>query len=100
MKPVRFHSEARSELEVSVFYYDELQAGLGTSLFDEIFGAAEKLSHFPNLGARYKETNYRRLVLRNFPYSLYYRETSHFVWVVAVAHAKREPDYWIDRAVE
>jgi plasmid stabilization system protein ParE len=88
MKSVRFHSEARVELEASTLYYDELQSGLGTSLFDEIFGATEKLAAFPYLGAAYKETPFRRLVLTSFPYVLYYREGIQYLWVIAVAHAK------------
>jgi len=32
-----------------------------------------------------------------YPYSLVYLEQGDRVWIVAVMHAKRQPDYWKTR---
>jgi len=39
----------------------------------------------------------RHYLLRRFPYSIVYREMSGVVRVVAVAHGRRRPGYWINR---
>ena len=40
----------------------------------------------------------RRYVFRVYPYSLVYRLAGDEVTIVAVAHAKRKPGYWIARS--
>ena len=50
----------------------------------------------PETWPAYKE-NTRRYVFRVYPYSLIYRIVGEEITVVAVAHAKRKPGYWIDR---
>ncbi len=42
----------------------------------------------------------RRKVLQRFPYSILYTAERWRVWVVAVAHHKRKPDYWRSRVQE
>ena len=40
----------------------------------------------------------RRLIVRKFPYSIIYEMHGEEVVVLAVAHGKRKPYYWVDRA--
>ena len=37
-------------------------------------------------------------ILRRFPYKLIYSAADDGVYIIAVAHGHREPDYWVDRA--
>ena len=39
----------------------------------------------------------RRFVLRRFPFSVVYRTDDTSSLIVAVAHAKRKPGYWMSR---
>ena len=39
----------------------------------------------------------RRVVLPGFPYAIIYRIIENQVLVLAIAHAKREPTYWLPR---
>ncbi len=41
--------------------------------------------------------NTRRFLLRRFPFFVVYRVFSQRVEVVAVAHARRKPHYWLQR---
>ena len=41
--------------------------------------------------------NTRRFLLRRFPFFVVYRVYSRHVKVVAVAHARRRPHYWLQR---
>lgn len=40
----------------------------------------------------------RRLILSRFPYKLLYSVEADHIYVIAVAHQHREPNYWTDRA--
>lgn len=40
---------------------------------------------------------HRFYLMRRYPFQVIYRETSHELLIVAVAHAKRHPGYWHDR---
>jgi hypothetical protein len=41
--------------------------------------------------------NTRRFLLRRFPFFVVYRVYNGYVQVVAVAHARRRPGYWVQR---
>jgi plasmid stabilization system protein ParE len=40
----------------------------------------------------------RRWLIRRFPYSVIYREEESRIYILAVAHQRRRPEYWSDRA--
>ena len=39
----------------------------------------------------------RRYLLRRFPFFVVFREVDDLVQIVAVAHARRRPGYWLGR---
>jgi toxin ParE1/3/4 len=100
VKPVVFHSQARSELDDAVAYYEEQRHGLGLDLAAKVEQAVARIQQNPRLGSPYKRTVFRRQVVRRFPYVVFYRELDEAIWIVAVAHAKQRPDYWKRRKVE
>jgi len=59
----------------------------------QIFDVIEQ---FPESGARRRATA-RQLPVRGFPFLVVYRIRPDDVYVVAVAHAKRRPGYWMNR---
>ncbi|WP_375541580.1 type II toxin-antitoxin system RelE/ParE family toxin [Halomicronema sp. CCY15110] len=99
MKPVNLHSEAMQELDDAVAYYQEQAPGLGLDFLDEVEQALKRIQHSSNLGQPYKNTRLRRYVLRKFPFLIFYTELDTLIWVVAIAHAKRKPDYWRTRQI-
>ena len=94
MKPILFHPEASLELDDAWAYYETLRRGLGQELQDEVERAIAQLQQFPSIGAPYKDTSLRRIILQRFPYILYYRELPQALWIEAMAHASRRPMYW------
>jgi toxin ParE1/3/4 len=44
--------------------------------------------------------NLRHFVLRKFPFSIVYAVVRDLVYIVAVAHGSREPEYWQLRVQE
>jgi toxin ParE1/3/4 len=100
VKPVIIHSEAIEELDEAVAYYEDQKAGLGLDFLMEVEQALGKIQQNPNLGSVYKVTGLRRYVIQRFPFLVFYAELEECIWVVAIAHGKRRPDYWRRRQIE
>ena len=97
MKPALYHRDAAAELEEAVAYYEERNRGLGLDFLTVVNDTVLGIRQNPELGARYKNTRLRHLVVRRFPYVLFYREYDDVIWIAAVAHGRRRPDYWTRR---
>jgi toxin ParE1/3/4 len=97
MKNVVFHPLAEQELIDAATYYEEQRLGLGLEYLEEIEHAVNFLTHYPEAGSKVRGS-VRRLTLPKFPYSLLYRLLEDDqIRVLAVAHHKRRPQYWLDR---
>jgi toxin ParE1/3/4 len=99
MKPVIFHRKAIAELDHAVAYYENQRKGLGIDFLTKIDQSVNKIQQNPNLGAIYKQTELRRYIVQPFPFLIFYGDFEDFIWIVAIAHAKRRPDYWINRQI-
>ena len=58
--------------------------------------AERRIQGNPKMYSQYKDTEYRKCLVQGFPYSIFYRELEDCIWIAAVAHQKRRPDYWMD----
>jgi toxin ParE1/3/4 len=96
MKSVIFHPLAEQELLDAVSYYEEQETGLGLEYLSEVEHAVNFLVRYPEAGSKVRGS-IRRLTLPKFPYSLLYRVSEEQIRVLAVAHHKRKPQYWVDR---
>ncbi|MHC5612395.1 MAG: type II toxin-antitoxin system RelE/ParE family toxin [Nostoc sp.] len=97
MKNVIFHPLAEQELIDAVGYYEEQRPGLGLEYLGEIEHAVNFLIRYPEAGSKVRGS-LRRLILPKFPYSLLYRILEDDqIRILAVAHHKRKPQYWVDR---
>lgn len=76
-----FHPAAEAEFLESVGYYEFKVPGLGGALIEEFELPPE----------------IRRAPLYRFPLSIMYREKPDGFQVLAVAHDRRRPQYWIER---
>ncbi|MGG6268764.1 type II toxin-antitoxin system RelE/ParE family toxin [Leptolyngbya sp. AN03gr2] len=100
MKPVILHSEAIAELDSAISYYENQQVGLGLDFLVEVEQAIDKIQQNPKIAAAYKDIGLRRYRMQRFPFLIFYAEFEEYIWVVAIAHAKRRPDYWRRRQPE
>jgi len=98
MKTVVFDREAKAELDDAIGWYNDKQEELGLDLQDEVEAAVAKIKRDPGIGARYRNTDFRFLRVKRFPYLLYYLELENAIWVAAVAHERRKPGYWRKRS--
>jgi toxin ParE1/3/4 len=92
-----FHLEAEQELAEAIAYYDSQRAGLGTRFRDAVEEAVLQLVRTPKAFSPYDRHGTRKYVMRKFPYNLYFLELADVLWIVAVAHQRRRPNYWRHR---
>jgi plasmid stabilization system protein ParE len=95
---VHFHRLAARELRQACEWYEMRGVGLGQALAAEVDWASEQIAAAPDRWPTFRR-NYRWFRLHRFPYVLYYNvvEPSR-VLVLAVAHGRRRPGYWLHRA--
>ncbi|MEI7732797.1 MAG: type II toxin-antitoxin system RelE/ParE family toxin [Verrucomicrobiota bacterium] len=87
---------AEAELTEAIAYYEDIEFGLGLRLKDEIRKAIAWIQSHPELPSL-RAKGYRRINLNVFPYYVAYIIWKDTVWIVAIAHSYRLPEYWIKR---
>jgi plasmid stabilization system protein ParE len=98
VKPLQLSDPATAELIDAVRWYEQHRAGLGAELFDAIVETINLIRTHPEIGAPRATTRLsRQLRVNRFPYNVVYRVRDDDVYVVAVAHTSRRPDYWKHR---
>jgi len=80
----------------AIEYYELQLTGLGRRFFNEVMETIDLIIQFPQLWAQNSEHT-RKAVLRKFPYNLVYSILNNKIYIIAVAHQNRVPEYWIDR---
>lgn len=100
MKPVIIHTEAIREFDNAIAYYEAQKVGLGLDLLSEVEQVLGNIQQNPNLGTQHTIAQVRRYVLQRFPYLVFYVEFEEFIWIIAIAHGRRKPDYWKKRELE
>ena len=88
--------EAEAELFEAALRYESNEAGLGVRFRNEIAHVLNRIAEDPLLW-RERPGGYRRVNCPVFPYYLPYFIRGERVIVAAVAHERREPDYWMHR---
>ena len=99
MKRISFHEFARKEFLDSRDYYDELAFGLGKSFVMEVEKCLHIIKTNPSAYPIIKE-NIRKAVVIKFSYSILYRFEKENVYILAIMHQKRKPNYWINRIAD
>lgn len=93
---VRFVDEARVEFLDAISYYEKQQFGFGRRFKVEVEQTLRWLSEHSE-ACRLRPGGYRRLNLRIFPYYIPYITRGSTLWILAIAHGRRKPEYWIQR---
>ena len=91
-----FHPEAEEELRAAIDYYEDREAGLGYDFSLEVFTAIQNIIAQPNAWP-VMEDDMRRCLVNRFPFGVLYSLEPTGVFVVAVMHQRRRPDYWRGR---
>jgi plasmid stabilization system protein ParE len=94
-RAVRFLPEALEDLLASQRWYASREPGLGQTFAEAIGVAVKRIAQDPaKFPCVYGAV--RRLVVRRFPYAVYFREVSDEILVLAI-HGRQDPRRWQDR---
>ncbi len=91
-----FHSEAETEFNDAIDYYEKIESGLGYDFAIEVHSAIQRAVSFPKAWPTVKGDIRRSLVSR-FPYGVLYSDEGNEIFIIAVMHLHRCPDYWKHR---
>ena len=92
-----FHPAARLELLDAIEYYRNRSPDLALTFYEDIERCLKELLEFPELAPVKHSAGVRSQPLRRFPYSVLYTVDPDILYIVAVAHQKRRPNYWLRR---
>ena len=91
------HPAAAEEHTRQVTYYEESQVGLGRRYHSEFLETISRVCADPKISRVVHAPDLRRAMFKIFHFDVIYREVEGSVHVLAVAHHRREPDYWAAR---
>jgi toxin ParE1/3/4 len=96
MSRVVFDPDARIEFLEAIKYYEECKPGLGYRFRLVVESAVNSICENP-FRYRVLHAPFRRCLLQRFPYSIIFSIEPEYILVIAVAHVKRKPGYWVER---
>ena len=93
--------EAQGEAIEAANWYDDRQPDLGMEFLEEIRQAFDIIRNeadsLPRLETYTGTHDIRRVLLKRFPYAIIVLCRSNEMVVVAIAHTRRRPLYWLER---
>ena len=99
MRPYRFRPEALAEFEEAVSYYLEVSPDVSSRFVDAFEAAVDFARENPQAGVQVRG-DVRRWNFRLFPYALMFRSVEDVIEIIAVMHARRDPEHWKSRLRE
>jgi len=91
-----FHPEAELEFLEAINYYEERERGLGYDFAIEVFTTIQNIVNYPTAWPIIEE-DVRRCLVNRFPYGVIYGIEQDEIFILAVMHLHRHPDYWKKR---
>ncbi len=88
--------EVKQDVCDAYAWYESKRVGLGDEFLDSIRGCLAAVAAMPHAWARVLG-EYRRALVRRFPYEVFYKHSADTVTVYAVFHTSRDPDRWRQR---
>jgi hypothetical protein len=99
--PIHLHPGAAADLGSAGDWYDQQLPGLASDLTDEVERALEAIAERPSTWPLWPGVDpvlgVRRFLLPRFPFAIGYVAEGGTITVLAVAHLRRRPGYWLRR---
>lgn len=91
-----FAPEVEFDIQEAFDWYEKRRTGLGEEFLSCLDACYQRICRSPVLHAKIYE-NYRRAMLRRFPYLVFYEHEQNTVTVYCVFHTARDPSKWRER---
>ncbi|MBI4028352.1 MAG: type II toxin-antitoxin system RelE/ParE family toxin [Verrucomicrobia bacterium] len=88
--------QAAEEFDDTTDYYEQRQHGLGHCFRGEVDRHIRWIAENAEI-PRLRSGGYRRVNLKVFPHYIAYVCVANMLWILAIAHGHRKPQYWIAR---
>ncbi len=88
--PVNFHPDIENDLREIIGYYEEKVIGLGEEFLQTFYLSCDMISKHPFQCSKIYG-NFRRYLLRKFPYVIYYLIMNNQVVIFGLFHHSRNP---------
>jgi plasmid stabilization system protein ParE len=92
----QFLPPAEAELLEAVAYYAAFRPDLGVRFEQAVSHAVRSAIAHPERGAP-RSRSTRRWRVTGFPFGVIYRASPEEVVIVAIAHERKRPEYWVCR---
>ena len=86
---VDFVPLAKLELEQARLWYEQQRPGLGMEFLTEVDAAVERIRESPEMYSKVKK-DYRQIIVKRFPYALYYEFVAPQIIVYTVFHCSQD----------
>ena len=97
MAHLKFHPDVAAEIRASFIWYEKQSQGLGFDFITELEMAYTAIIELPDTWPLFHNT-IRRFLLTKFPFSVLYQQNNDIIYIVAVMHNSRAPNYWANRS--
>lgn len=97
MTEIRFLSGAQGEYQAAFDWYEQRSLQAANRFEEAVAETLELIRSNPALFPKY-EPGHQFAGLKRFPYKIIYQQIGQVVYVIAMAHYSRSPEYWKDRA--
>ena len=91
-----FHPEADAEFFKAINHYEECEGGLGYDFSIEVYLAIQNILEHPEAWP-ILDDDIRRCQTNRFPFGILYSIEKNEIFILAVMHLHRKPDYWKHR---
>jgi plasmid stabilization system protein ParE len=95
-RKLSFHPAARDDAAGARQWYSQRSAIAARAFLTELILAVESVREAPERWPRYLAGT-RQYHFPKFPFSLIYRVSDEAIVVIAIAHHRRKPGYWLER---
>ncbi|MDZ4816704.1 MAG: type II toxin-antitoxin system RelE/ParE family toxin [Verrucomicrobiota bacterium] len=96
LKPIVFLPDALVEASEAYAWYEEKEIGLGENFYRALSVALTYAARNPDTLIKVYE-NYRRVLLRRFPYAVFYEHGPEAIHIYSVFHCSQNPEKWMKR---
>ena len=93
---LEFHPAAREELYEAFDWYERRNPQVADRFAAEIRQVLSRIIRNPFEFPKISEYN-RIAYVKGFPYQVVFTELTTTITIISIAHAHRQPEYWIDR---
>ncbi|MBL4844792.1 MAG: type II toxin-antitoxin system RelE/ParE family toxin [Planctomycetes bacterium] len=101
MKPLRFASGVKEEIRAAARWYESRRVDLGVEFLLSVDEAIDRLAESPEAQSPIvdlpENLPARQASVRRFPYRVAFPEQDAEILVLACAHTRQRPGYWLKR---